>query len=46
MAMRMAAREVLVLATQGDCSGRSNGENREDIDGAIQAYRRKIRFSR
>ena len=40
-----AAREVLVLATEDDCSGRSNSENRESIDGAIHAYRGKTRFS-
>ena len=45
MATRFAAREVLVLATEDDCSGRSNSENREGIDGAIHAYRGKTRFS-
>ena len=45
MATKFAAREVLVLATEDDCSGRSNSENRESIDGAIHAYRGKIRFS-
>ena len=35
MATKFAAREVLVLATEDDCSGRSNSENRESIDGAI-----------
>ena len=35
-----------MLATEDDCSGRSNSENREGIDGAIRAYRGKIRFSR
>ena len=29
MATKFAAREVLVLATEDDCSGRSNSENRE-----------------
>ena len=42
MAMRFAAREVLVLTTEDDCSGRSNSEN---IDGAIRAFRGKTRFS-
>ena len=45
MATKFAAREVLVLATEDDCSGRSNSENREGIDAAIHAYRRKTRFS-
>ena len=45
MAAKFAAREVLVLATEGDCSGRSNSENREIIDRAIHAYRGKTRFS-
>ena len=45
MAMRFAAREVLVLATEDDCSGQSNSENREGIDGAIHTYRGKTRFS-
>ena len=45
MATKFAAREVLVLATEDDCSGRSNSENREGIDGAIHAYRGKTRFS-
>ena len=35
MATNFAAREDLVLATEDDCSGRSNSENREGIDGAI-----------
>ena len=35
MATKFAAREVLVLATEDDCSGWSNSENREGIDGAI-----------
>ena len=35
MATKFAAREVLVLATEDDCSGRSNSENRESIDGAM-----------
>ena len=34
-----------MLATEDDCSSRSNSENRESIDGAIHAYRRKTRFS-
>ena len=37
MATKFAAREVLVLATEDDCSGRSNSENRERIDGVIQS---------
>ena len=45
MATKFAAREVLVLATEDDCSGRSNSENRESIDGAIHAYRGKTKFS-
>ena len=45
MAMKFAAIEVLVLATEDDCSGRSNSENREGIDGAIHVYRGKTRFS-
>ena len=45
MAMRCAAREVLVLATEDDCSGQSNSENRESIDGAIRNYHGKTRFS-
>ena len=45
MATKFAAREVLVLATKDDCSGRSNSEKRESIDGAIHAYCRKTRFS-
>ena len=45
METRFAAREVLVIATEGNCSGRSNSENREGIDGAIHAYRGKTRFS-
>ena len=39
MATKFATRKVLVLATEDDCSGRSNSENRESIDGAIHAYR-------
>ena len=35
MATRFAAREVLVLATEDYCSGRSNSENREGNDGSI-----------
>ena len=42
--MKFAAREVLVLATKDDCTGRSNCENRESIDGAIHAYRGKTMF--
>ena len=34
MVTKFASREVLVLATEDDCSGRSNSENRESIDGA------------
>ena len=45
MATRFAAREVLVLATEDDCSSRSNSENREGIDGAICAYRGKTKCS-
>ena len=45
MVTKFAAREVLVLANDDDCSGRSNSENRESIDGAIHAYRGKTRFS-
>ena len=45
MATKCAAREVLVLATKDGCSGRSNSENREGIDGAIHAYRGKTGFS-
>ena len=45
MATKFAAREVLVLANEDDCSGRSNSENRESNDGAMQAYRGKTRFS-
>ena len=45
MAKKFAAREVLVLVTEDDCSGRSNSENREGIDGAIRDYCGKTRFS-
>ena len=45
MATKFAAREVLELATEDDCSGRSNSETIEGIDGAIHGYRRKTRFS-
>ena len=45
MAMKFAAREVLVLAIEDDCTCRSNSENREGIYGAIHAYPGKIRFS-
>ena len=34
-----------MLATEDDCSGRSNSENRKGIDEAIRAYCRKSRFS-
>ena len=34
-----------MLATEDDCSGRSNSENRESIDGAIHVYRGKTKFS-
>ena len=42
---RITAREVLVLATEDDCSGRSNSENRESIDRAIHTYLGKTWFS-
>ena len=42
---KFAAREVLVLATEEDCSGLSNSENRESIEGVIQAYHGKTRLS-
>ena len=45
MATKFAAREVLVLATEDNCSVRFNSKNRESIDGAIHAYHRKTRFS-
>ena len=45
MAAKFAAREVLVLATEDDSSGRSNSENGECIDGTIHAYCGKTRFS-
>ena len=45
MVTKFAAREVLVLTTEDDCSSRSNSENREGIDGAISAYRRMTRTS-
>ena len=35
MVMRLAAGEVLVLVTEGDCSSRSNSDNREGIGEAI-----------
>ena len=44
MATKFFTREVLVLATEDDCSGRSNSKNRESIDGAIHAYRGNTRF--
>ena len=34
-----------MLATEDDCSGQSNSENRESIDRAIHAYRGKTKFS-
>ena len=34
-----------MLATEDDCSSRSNSENGEGIDGTIHAYRGKTRFS-
>ena len=43
--MATTTREVLVLATEDDCSGWSNSKNRESIDGAIHAYHGKTRFS-
>ena len=46
MAKKFAAREVVVLANEDDCSGRFNNENRGSIDGAIHAYRGKTRFSK
>ena len=46
MVMKFAAREVLVLATEDDCFGRSNSEDMESIDRAIHAYRGKTRFSK
>ena len=45
MATKFTTREALVLVTEDVCSGRSNSENREGIDRAIHAYRRKTRFS-
>ena len=45
MATRFAAREVLVLVTEDDCSGQFYSENREGSDRAIHAYRGKTRFS-
>ena len=45
MATKFAARDVLVLATEDDCSFRSNSKNRESIDGANHAYHQKTRFS-
>ena len=42
---RITAREVLVLATEDDCSVRSNSENRESIDRAIHTYSGKTWFS-
>ena len=46
MATKFTAREVLVLATEDDCSGPSNSENRESIDGAIHDYRGKPGLAR
>ena len=46
MATKFAAREVLVLATEDECSGRFNSENREGIDGAIHAYCGNTRLAR
>ena len=46
MATKFAAQEVLVLATEDDCSGWSNSENRENIDGAIHAYRERPGLAR
>ena len=37
----LCAGEVLVVATEEDCSGQSNSENRESIDETIHAYRGK-----
>ena len=34
-----------MVAIEDDCSGQSNSENRENIDGATDAYRGKTRFS-
>ena len=45
MATRFAARKVLVLAAEDDCTGQSNSNNREGIDGSIHAYCGKTRFS-
>ena len=45
MATKFAAREVLVLATEDDCSGSFNSENLESIDGTIHAYREKTKFN-
>ena len=44
MSTSLAAREVLVLATEDDSFCQSNSKNREGIDGVIRAYRRKTRF--
>ena len=44
MATRLAATEVLELATEDDCFGRSNSENRDGSDGAIHAYHRRSKF--
>ena len=35
-----------MLATEDDCSGRSNSEIREGIDRTIRAYRRKTYITR
>ena len=45
MATKFAAREVLVLANEDDCSGLSNSENKDSNDGAMYAYCGKTRFS-
>ena len=41
MAMKFAAREGLVLATEDDCSGRSNSENRESTNRGRPGLARK-----
>ena len=46
MATKFTAREVLVLATEDDCSGWSNSDNREGIDGAIHVCRGKTSLAR
>ena len=37
--------QVLATTLVDDCSDRSNSKNRENIDGAIHAYRGMTRFS-